>query len=169
MQQGGGTETQVTWEDQQNINRFGRLKNHLHDHELQDEIKLAKKTEVVNEELWNEAGTYGDIQLMAFVDYYSLILWMTIAICIYGVFHHESLFQCFRRDLLLCIRCSCLVANNSLILDRDLFPDSEATYYSPLGSRCMAKRKNQFPVHLKTEDWVSRTWRADANACLCYL
>ncbi|CAN6321333.1 unnamed protein product [Urochloa humidicola] len=84
MQQGGGTETQVTWEDQQNINRFGRLKNRLHDHELQDEIKLAKKTEVVNEELWNEAGTYGDIQLMAFVDYYSLILWMTIAICIYG-------------------------------------------------------------------------------------
>ncbi|CAN6372348.1 unnamed protein product [Urochloa humidicola] len=82
MQQGGGTETRVTWEDQQNINRFGRLNNRLH--ELQDEIKLAKKTEVVNEELWNEAGTYGDIQLMAFVDYYSLILWMTIAICIYG-------------------------------------------------------------------------------------
>jgi beta-1,3-galactosyltransferase len=40
---------------------------------------------VVNEELWNEARTYGDIQLMPFVDYYSLILWKTIAICIYGV------------------------------------------------------------------------------------
>jgi hypothetical protein len=33
-------EAQVTWEDQQNINRFGRLNNRLH--ELQDEIKLAK-------------------------------------------------------------------------------------------------------------------------------
>ncbi|XP_051204081.1 beta-1,3-galactosyltransferase GALT1 isoform X2 [Lolium perenne] len=42
------------------------------------------KNEVVNEELWNEARTYGDIQLMPFVDYYSLILWKTIAICIYG-------------------------------------------------------------------------------------
>ncbi|KAE8789645.1 Beta-1,3-galactosyltransferase 15 [Hordeum vulgare] len=42
------------------------------------------KNEVVNEELWNEGRTYGDIQLMPFVDYYSLILWKTIAICIYG-------------------------------------------------------------------------------------
>lgn len=33
---------------------------------------------MVNEELWNEARTYGDIQLMPFVDYYSLILWKTI-------------------------------------------------------------------------------------------
>ncbi|CAL9188733.1 unnamed protein product [Musa hybrid cultivar] len=42
------------------------------------------KNQVVNEELWNEASTYGDIQLMPFVDYYSLITWKTIAICIYG-------------------------------------------------------------------------------------
>uniref|UniRef100_A0A0D9WNK5 Galectin domain-containing protein n=1 Tax=Leersia perrieri TaxID=77586 RepID=A0A0D9WNK5_9ORYZ len=42
------------------------------------------KNEAVNEELWNEVRTYGDIQLMPFVDYYSLILWKTIAICIYG-------------------------------------------------------------------------------------
>lgn len=46
---------------------------------------IKHKNEVVNEELWNEARTYGDIQLMPFVDYYSLILWKTIAICIYGV------------------------------------------------------------------------------------
>ncbi|KAJ1294479.1 hypothetical protein BS78_01G149200 [Paspalum vaginatum] len=50
MQQGDGTEAQVTWEDQQNINRFGRLNNRLH--ELQDEIKLAKET---NENL-DDAG-----------------------------------------------------------------------------------------------------------------
>nr|XP_043612694.1 beta-1,3-galactosyltransferase GALT1 [Erigeron canadensis] len=42
------------------------------------------KNRVVNEELWNEAKTYGDIQLMPFVDYYSLISWKTIAICIFG-------------------------------------------------------------------------------------
>ncbi|GAU21911.1 hypothetical protein TSUD_34080 [Trifolium subterraneum] len=40
MQQGGGSETEVTWEDQQNINKFGRLNNRLH--ELHDEIKIAK-------------------------------------------------------------------------------------------------------------------------------
>ncbi|KAK1283318.1 Beta-1,3-galactosyltransferase 15 [Acorus calamus] len=42
------------------------------------------KNQIVNEELWNEARTYGDIQLVPFVDYYSLITWKTIAICIYG-------------------------------------------------------------------------------------
>ncbi|KAJ6801688.1 beta-1,3-galactosyltransferase GALT1-like [Iris pallida] len=42
------------------------------------------KNQLVNEELWNEARTYGDVQLMPFVDYYSLITWKTIAICIYG-------------------------------------------------------------------------------------
>ncbi|KAF8390182.1 hypothetical protein HHK36_024704 [Tetracentron sinense] len=43
------------------------------------------KNQIVNEELWNEARTYGDTQLMPFVDYYSLITWKTIAICIFGV------------------------------------------------------------------------------------
>ncbi|KAL8533812.1 hypothetical protein ACS0TY_010000 [Phlomoides rotata] len=43
------------------------------------------KNQMVNEELWNEARTYGDIQLMPFMDYYSLITWKTIAICIFGV------------------------------------------------------------------------------------
>ncbi|KAB5529442.1 hypothetical protein DKX38_019523 [Salix brachista] len=40
MQQGGGSGKEVTWEDQQNINKFGRLNNRLH--ELEDEIKFAK-------------------------------------------------------------------------------------------------------------------------------
>lgn len=38
----------------------------------------------VNKELWDEARTYEDIQLMPFIDNYSLITWKTIAICIYG-------------------------------------------------------------------------------------
>ncbi|KAM0983895.1 hypothetical protein ACFX2I_011304 [Malus domestica] len=42
------------------------------------------KNQIVNEELWNEAQTYGDIQLMPFVDYYGLITWKTLAICIFG-------------------------------------------------------------------------------------
>ncbi|CAI0448009.1 unnamed protein product [Linum tenue] len=42
------------------------------------------KNQIVNEELWNEARTYGDIQLMPFVDYYNLITWKTLGICIFG-------------------------------------------------------------------------------------
>ncbi|XP_050237249.1 beta-1,3-galactosyltransferase GALT1 [Mercurialis annua] len=42
------------------------------------------KNQLVNEELWSEAQTYGDIQLMPFVDYYNLITWKTLAICIFG-------------------------------------------------------------------------------------
>ncbi|BBN02704.1 prefoldin subunit 4 [Marchantia polymorpha subsp. ruderalis] len=40
MQQGDGQETEVTWDDQQNINKFGRLNNKFH--ELEDEIKAKK-------------------------------------------------------------------------------------------------------------------------------
>ncbi|XP_027332361.1 hydroxyproline O-galactosyltransferase GALT3 isoform X2 [Abrus precatorius] len=42
------------------------------------------KNNIVNFELWTEAQAYGDIQLMPFVDYYSLISLKTIAICIMG-------------------------------------------------------------------------------------
>ncbi|KAG0470133.1 hypothetical protein HPP92_016833 [Vanilla planifolia] len=45
---------------------------------------VLHKNQLVNEELWSEACTYGDIQLMPFVDYYNLITWKTVAICIYG-------------------------------------------------------------------------------------
>ncbi|KAL1828289.1 hypothetical protein DCAR_0207490 [Daucus carota subsp. sativus] len=53
MQQGGGSsDTEVTWEDQQNINKFGRLNNRLHD--LLDEIKIAKETNENLEDASNE-------------------------------------------------------------------------------------------------------------------
>ncbi|XP_073134152.1 beta-1,3-galactosyltransferase GALT1-like [Henckelia pumila] len=42
------------------------------------------KNHTVNKELWDEARTYEDIQVMPFIDNYSLITWKTIAICIYG-------------------------------------------------------------------------------------
>lgn len=42
------------------------------------------KNQLVNEELWEEARTYGDVQLIPIVDYYTLITWKTLAICIYG-------------------------------------------------------------------------------------
>ncbi|MCE2056052.1 Hydroxyproline O-galactosyltransferase galt3 [Datura stramonium] len=43
------------------------------------------KNRQVNFELWKEAQVYGDIQLLPFVDYYSLLTLKTIAICIMGV------------------------------------------------------------------------------------
>ncbi|KAL0548473.1 hypothetical protein IC582_012926 [Cucumis melo] len=46
-------------------------------------IGFDKNTQV-NLELWREVEAYGDIQLMPFVDYYSLITLKTIAICIFG-------------------------------------------------------------------------------------
>lgn len=46
---------------------------------------MQHKNKMVNEELWNEARTYGDTQLMPFVDYYSIITWKALAICIFGV------------------------------------------------------------------------------------
>ncbi|XP_050141654.1 probable prefoldin subunit 4 [Malus sylvestris] len=52
MQQGGGSEAEVTWEDQQNINKFGRLNNRFH--ELEDEIKFAKESKDNLEDASNE-------------------------------------------------------------------------------------------------------------------
>ncbi|XP_047945993.1 probable prefoldin subunit 4 isoform X1 [Salvia hispanica] len=54
MQQAGSSssETEVTWEDQQNINKFGRLNNRLH--EVEDEIKIAKETNESLEDAGNE-------------------------------------------------------------------------------------------------------------------
>lgn len=52
MQQGEGSEAEVTWEDQQNINTFGRLNNRFH--ELEDEIKIAKETNENLEDASNE-------------------------------------------------------------------------------------------------------------------
>ncbi|KAH7842010.1 hypothetical protein Vadar_000456 [Vaccinium darrowii] len=46
-------------------------------------IGLHKNKEV-NFHLWKEAQAYGDIQLMPFVDYYSLLTLKTVAICILG-------------------------------------------------------------------------------------
>ncbi|KAG9153608.1 hypothetical protein Leryth_008541 [Lithospermum erythrorhizon] len=55
MQQAGassGADTQVTWEDQQNINKFGRLNNRFHD--LDEEIKAAKESLESYEDASNE-------------------------------------------------------------------------------------------------------------------
>ncbi|CAA0834879.1 Probable beta-1-3-galactosyltransferase 16 [Striga hermonthica] len=45
---------------------------------------ILHKNKEVNFKLWKEAEAYGDIQLMPFVDYYSLLTYKTIAICILG-------------------------------------------------------------------------------------
>ncbi|KAF8017840.1 hypothetical protein BT93_H2902 [Corymbia citriodora subsp. variegata] len=52
MQQSGGSETEVTWEDQQNINKFSKLNNRFH--ELEDEIRIAKETNDNLEDASNE-------------------------------------------------------------------------------------------------------------------
>ncbi|KAI3692097.1 hypothetical protein L6452_31906 [Arctium lappa] len=52
QQAGGGSETEVTWEDQQNINKFGRLNNRYH--ELEDEIRIAKEANENFEDASNE-------------------------------------------------------------------------------------------------------------------
>ncbi|KAH9699176.1 hypothetical protein WN944_027342 [Citrus x changshan-huyou] len=46
------SDTVVTWEDQQNINKFSKLNNRFH--ELEDEIKFAKETNDNLEDAGNE-------------------------------------------------------------------------------------------------------------------
>lgn len=72
---------------------------------------------IVNKELWNEARTYGDIQVLPFVDYYSLITWKTLAICIYGVkFHVLPLIYSLPFRVCLCLALSSGFPLNRLVL-----------------------------------------------------
>jgi beta-1,3-galactosyltransferase len=72
---------------------------------------------IVNKELWNEARTYGDIQVLPFVDYYSLITWKTLAICIYGVkFHVLPLIHSLPFLVCLCLALSSGFPLNRLVL-----------------------------------------------------
>ncbi|XP_020587172.1 probable prefoldin subunit 4 isoform X2 [Phalaenopsis equestris] len=52
QQKGSGSEVEVTWEDQLNINKFGRLNNRFH--ELEDDIKIAKENNDNLEDASNE-------------------------------------------------------------------------------------------------------------------
>ncbi|KAL4590484.1 hypothetical protein LXL04_003414 [Taraxacum kok-saghyz] len=52
LKSGSGSETEVTWEDQQNINKFGRLNNRYH--ELDDEIRIAMEANENFEDASNE-------------------------------------------------------------------------------------------------------------------
>ncbi|KAF5739260.1 prefoldin subunit 4 isoform X1 [Tripterygium wilfordii] len=52
MQQEGASQMEVTWEDQQNINRFSRLNTRFH--ELEEEIKISKETNDNLEDAGNE-------------------------------------------------------------------------------------------------------------------
>lgn len=45
---------------------------------------IQHKNKQVNLEVWKESKTYGDIQLMPFLDYYSLITLKIVAVCILG-------------------------------------------------------------------------------------
>ncbi|XP_059652746.1 hydroxyproline O-galactosyltransferase GALT6-like isoform X2 [Cornus florida] len=58
---------------------------------LRRRINVKNTNRQVNLELWREAQVYGDIQLMPFVDYYSLLSLKTIAICIMGVRRYKCL------------------------------------------------------------------------------
>lgn len=46
---------------------------------------VQQQNKQVNKELWKEALTYGDMQLLPFVDYYELIVFKTLAICMFAV------------------------------------------------------------------------------------
>lgn len=44
----------------------------------------------VNEELWSESLTYGDMQILPMVDYYNIITYKTLAICMYAEYNLKT-------------------------------------------------------------------------------
>lgn len=109
------------------------------------------KNQLVNEELWNEARTYGDIQLMPFVDYYNLITWKTIAICTFGT---EVIFAKFimKTDDDAFVRVDEVLASLSRInISRGLL-------YGLINSDSRPHRNPDSKWYISTQEWPEETY-----------
>ncbi|KAH7571893.1 hypothetical protein JRO89_XS04G0163600 [Xanthoceras sorbifolium] len=83
---GGKSDTEVTWEDQQNINKFGRLNNRLH--ELEDEIKIAKFLGMFGKGIVNKLiGEIRDCLTLSFNLSARIATFLEFAIL--AIFHHS--------------------------------------------------------------------------------
>lgn len=109
------------------------------------------KNQRVNEELWNEARTYGDIQLMPFVDYYSLISWKTIAICIYGT-------QVVSAKYIMKTDDDAFVRVDEIITSLNGLNVSHGLLYGLINSDSRPHRDPDSKWHITPEEWSEDTY-----------
>ncbi|CAN6549170.1 unnamed protein product [Malus baccata var. baccata] len=109
------------------------------------------KNQIVNEELWNEAQTYGDIQLMPFVDYYGLITWKTLAICIFGTEVVSAKFVMKTDDDAFVRVDEVLASLNRIKVNRGLL-------YGLINSDSRPHRNPDSKWYISSEEWPEETY-----------
>ncbi|KAL2559259.1 Beta-1 [Forsythia ovata] len=109
------------------------------------------KNQMVNEELWNEARTYEDIQLMPFVDYYSLITWKTIAICIFGTQAVSAKFVMKTDD-------DAFVRVDEILASLDRINVRRGLLYGLINSDSHPHRNPDSKWYISREEWPEETY-----------
>ncbi|CAF2161312.1 BnaA07g09340D [Brassica napus] len=104
------------------------------------------KSPIVNLELWNEARTYGDVQLMPFVDYYSLISWKTLAICIFGTEVDSAKFVMKTDD-------DAFVRVDEVLLSLSLINNTRGLVYGLINSDSQPIRNPASKWYISYEEW----------------
>ncbi|KAF8095735.1 hypothetical protein N665_0323s0003 [Sinapis alba] len=104
------------------------------------------KSPIVNLELWNEARTYGDVQLMPFVDYYSLISWKTLAICIFGTEVDSAKFIMKTDD-------DAFVRVDEVLLSLSLINNTRGLIYGLINSDSQPIRNPDSKWYISYEEW----------------
>ncbi|CAH2033855.1 unnamed protein product [Thlaspi arvense] len=104
------------------------------------------KSPIVNQELWNEARTYGDVQLMPFVDYYSLISWKTLAICIFGTEVDSAKFIMKTDD-------DAFVRVDEVLLSLSMINNTRGLIYGLINSDSQPIRNPESKWYISYEEW----------------
>ncbi|XP_057777198.1 beta-1,3-galactosyltransferase GALT1 [Salvia miltiorrhiza] len=114
------------------------------------------KNQMVNEELWNEARTYQDIQLMPFMDYYSLITWKTIAICIFGTEVVSAKFIMKTDD-------DAFVRIDEILNSLGSINVTRSLLYGLINSDSQPHRNTDSKWYISPEEWQDETYPPFAN------
>ncbi|KAJ6720779.1 BETA-13-N-ACETYLGLUCOSAMINYLTRANSFERASE [Salix viminalis] len=109
------------------------------------------KNQIVNEELWNEARTYGDIQLMPFVDYYNLITFKTLAICIFGTEVASAKYVMKTDD-------DAFVRVDEVLASLKRIKVSHGLLYGLINSDSRPHRSTESKWYISSEEWSEETY-----------
>lgn len=109
------------------------------------------KSQVVNEELWDEVHTYGDIQLMPFIDYYNLITLKTLATCIFGTQVVSAKYVMKTDD-------DSFVRVDEVIASVERVKVSKGLLYGLIDSDSKPQRNRDSKWYISPEEWPEETY-----------
>ncbi|KAK1383615.1 beta-1,3-galactosyltransferase GALT1 [Heracleum sosnowskyi] len=109
------------------------------------------KSQMVNEELWDEVHTYEDIQLMPFTDYYDLITLKSLATCIFGTQVASAKYVMKTDD-------DSFVRVDEVIASLERLKVREGLLYGLIDSHSRPQRNHDSKWYISPEEWPEETY-----------